>query len=69
VVLRPLSRVIYLFWSADLLRDSMRHGNPEFVMPRLFAILVLGLIGGAFGAWLLRRMLNNLRRDGTLGLS
>lgn len=68
-VLRPLSHCIYLFWSADLLRDSMQPGMPEAVPARLAAILILGIIGGAFGVWLLRRMLNNLRRDGTLGLA
>jgi len=69
VFLRPVSRVIYLFWSADLLRESMQPGNPTSIIPRLSAIALLVIAGGAFGSWLLRRMLNNLRREGTLGLS
>jgi len=66
---QPLSRVIYLFWSANLLRDSMKPEAPENIPFRLAAILTLGIAGGVFGAWLLRRMLNNLRREGTLGLA
>jgi ABC-2 type transport system permease protein len=68
-VLRPLSRLLYLFWSADLLRESMQPADPVSTLPRLAAILILGLSGGALGTWLLRTMLNNLRREGTLGFS
>jgi len=68
-VFRPFSRLIYLFWSADLLRESMLPGDPAFIVPRLTAIAILGLAGGALGSWLLRKMLDNLRREGTLGFS
>jgi len=35
----------------------------------MLAIACLGLAGGVLGSWLLRKMLNNLRREGTLGFS
>jgi len=41
-VLRPLSRLLYLFWSADLLRESMQPADPVSILPRLAAILILG---------------------------
>jgi len=68
-VFRPISRLIYLFWSADLLRESMQPADPISIVPRLTAIAILGLAGGALGSWLLRKMLDNLRREGTLGFS
>ena len=68
-VFRPFSRLIYLFWSADLLRESMQPSDPVSIVPRLTAIAFLGLAGGALGSWLLRKMLDNLRREGTLGFS
>lgn len=67
--LRPFSRMIFLYWSADLLRDSLQPESIERVLPRLGAIAVLGIIGGAIGAVLLHRLLDHLRREGTLGLS
>jgi len=68
-VLRPVSRLIYLFWSADLLRESMQPAHPSSIIARMLAIACLGLAGGVLGSWLLRKMLNNLRREGTLGFS
>ena len=65
---QPFSRLIFLFWSADLLRDSLQPLAPQGVAFRLGAILLLGLIGGAVGAVLCARLLNHLRREGTLGL-
>jgi ABC-2 type transport system permease protein len=65
---QPLCRVIYLYWSADLLRDALQPTTPALVGFRLAAIVGLGLAGGAIGAWLIGRLLSHLRREGTVGL-
>ena len=65
---RPISRLIFLSWSADLLRDSLAPTAPEGVAFRFAAIFALGLIGAAVGWRLFSRMLDHLRREGTLGL-
>ena len=65
---QPVSRLIFLFWSADLLRDSLRPSPPEDIAFRLGAIFALGLVGGAVGTMLFSRLLNHLRREGTMGL-
>lgn len=36
---QPLSRVVFLSWSADLLRDCLRPGNVDAVAPRLAVIV------------------------------
>ena len=65
---QPVSRIIFLYWSAELLRDAMQPASPEDVLLRLTAIAALGLGAGAVGASLVHRMLQHLRREGTLGL-
>ena len=65
---QPVSRLIFLFWSADLLRDSLQPAPLESVALRLGAILGPGLVGGAVGGIVYGRMLDHLRREGTLGL-
>jgi ABC-2 type transport system permease protein len=67
--LEPLSRVVFLYWSADLLRDSLQAAPPEDVLLRLGAIALLGFIAGCLGAALINRMLVHLKREGTLGLA
>ena len=66
--LEPVSRVIFLYWSGTLLRDAMQAGTPEGVIAKLGVMLILG--GGAafIGGALIVRMLNYLRREGTLGV-
>ena len=66
--LQPISRLIFFFWSADLLRDSLQPIPPENVAFRLGAIFVLGIVGGAVGGILFGRMLHHRRREGTLGI-
>ena len=66
---QPLSRGIFLYWSADLLRDALNAADPINVMLRLQAIFGLGVLGGAIGMVLLRKLLTHLRREGTLGLA
>ena len=66
--IQPFSRLIFFYWSADLLRDSLQPSSPENVVLRLGAIFVLGIVAGAVGATLLNRMFDHLRQEGTLGL-
>ena len=66
--LEPVSRIVFLYWSANLFRDSMQPAAPEGVLAGLGAIAALG-IGSAFvGSVLMVRMLNYLRREGRLGV-
>ncbi|MPZ15190.1 MAG: hypothetical protein GEU73_12330 [Chloroflexi bacterium] len=67
--LQPLSRLVFLSWSADLLRDSLQAPTPSDVALRVGAIVGLGLVSGAAGAVLLHRMLDHLRQEGTLGIT
>lgn len=67
-VVQPLSRVIFLYWSAGLLRDSLQPA-PIIDLPLRFGGVVLpGLVGGLIGFELVRRLLEHLRREGTIGL-
>ena len=66
---QPFSRLVYFYWSANLLRDSMQAVAPENVLLRLSAIFILGTGGAIGGGVLLRRMLDHLRHEGTLGLA
>jgi ABC-2 type transport system permease protein len=65
----PPARVVFLSWSADLLRDSLRGPSVAMAVPRLAAIVLLGLAGFAGGLLLLRRVLHRVRAEGTLGLT
>ena len=67
--LEPFSRAVYLYWSADLLRDSLLAVPPDDVLWRLGAMALLGLVAGILGACLINRMLVHLKREGTLGLA
>jgi ABC-2 type transport system permease protein len=67
-IVQPFSRLIYLFWSADLLRASLQPVPVEDVVLRLGAIVALAAAGGGVGAVLFARFLGHLRREGTIGL-
>jgi ABC-2 type transport system permease protein len=67
--LRPLSWLIYLYWSADLLRDSTEAEPVRHVAWRLAVLLVLGVVAYLAGLWLTRRIVDGLRGNGTVGLS
>jgi ABC-2 type transport system permease protein len=67
-VLQPVSKLIFLSWAADLLRDSLRASPVMAAAPRLGALVLLGGAGLTLGWFLLSRMVDHLRREGTLGL-
>jgi ABC-2 type transport system permease protein len=66
---RPLSRLVFLSWSSDLLRATLRPGPVEQLAPRLGAILLLGAAGFVVGGLLLRTVLRRVRELGTLPLA
>ncbi|MET0384327.1 MAG: ABC transporter permease [Polyangiales bacterium] len=67
--LQPLSRGVFFYWAAALMRDAFRPAAPLNVVPRLAAVLGLGAAAAVIGAWLMRRVFDHLRREGRLGLS
>ncbi|QSB15007.1 ABC transporter permease [Natronosporangium hydrolyticum] len=62
----PVSRAVFLSWSADLLRDAMTPAAVPQLLPRLAMVLALGLAGYGLGLVLLRGAVNRLRRTGSL---
>ncbi|TYB39382.1 ABC transporter permease [Actinomadura chibensis] len=64
--LHPVSRVVFLSWSADLLRGAVR-GDAGGPAGGLAAILGLGAAALAAGLWLTRRNVDRARRFGTVG--
>jgi ABC-2 type transport system permease protein len=66
---QPFSRIVFLYWSADLLRDAVAAEPVDNVLPRLAALTGLGVAGTLLGAWMVDRMLDHHKREGTLGLS
>jgi len=65
--LQPVSKAVFLSWTSELLRASLLTAQPSRVPFQLAVILLLGV--GAFGTGLLmiNRVLNRLRRQGTVG--
>lgn len=66
---RPLSWLTYLYWSAGLLRASLSTQPIAQLGWRLLAVLGLGLLTYTAGLRLTRRVIDRLRREGTIGLS
>ncbi|MEV5148893.1 ABC transporter permease [Streptomyces sp. NPDC052727] len=64
--LRPAGRVIFLSWSADLLREGLAAPAMHQPLLRITAVAVLGLLGYVTGALLLAAVLRRVRRTGTL---
>lgn len=65
--LQPLSRIVFLSWTADLLRDTLQPGKVDDVAARLAAVAALGGVTLGIGGFLLDRVMRRVRRTGTLG--
>jgi ABC-2 type transport system permease protein len=65
--LRPAGRLLFLSWSADLLRESLAPAPMVDVVPRLGIILALGAAGLVAGRAVLGLVLTRVRVLGTLG--
>lgn len=67
--IQPISRVIFLSWSSDLLRDSLGSDPVERLGFRLFMIVLLGGIAMAAGWWAVGRMENHVRETGEVAFT
>lgn len=65
--LEPVTRLVFLSWSSDLLRDAVGAAGVADPLPRLAAVAGLGLLGHLGGLVLLRRAIDRVRRTGTIG--
>ena len=64
--LRPLSSIVFLSWSADLLRSTLRPGSIHHLAFRLGMVGLLGVCGFVAGALLLSWILHRVRGNGEL---
>ncbi|WP_335988036.1 ABC transporter permease [Glycomyces sp. MUSA5-2] len=64
-----LSRVFFLSWATDLLRDSLAPEPVAAFWPRLAAVLGLAAATFAAGSWLSHRLVRRVRRNGTVGFA
>ncbi|WP_217162929.1 ABC transporter permease [Streptomyces sp. AC512_CC834] len=64
--LEAVSRLSYLAWAAELLRDAADPAPVPYALPRLGAMLLLGVLMLAVGAVVLTRFLRRARELGTL---
>lgn len=64
--LRPISRLIFLSWSTDLVRDCLRAGEVAGAWFRIAVVLGLGLAYFAGGLWMLSHVLRRVRTTGTV---
>jgi ABC-2 type transport system permease protein len=65
--LRPVSSIVFLSWSADLLRAALRPGTVHGLAFRLGMVVLLGACGFAIGAFAMRVILQRVRNSGELG--
>ncbi|GLZ29038.1 transport permease protein [Lentzea sp. NBRC 105346] len=63
---RPLTNVVFLSWSSDLLRDALKTAPVQDFAGRLTALLGLAAVGAGLGAYLLSAVLKRVRSLGTL---
>lgn len=66
---QPLSRLVFLSWSSDLLRDAVHSTNVAGWVWRCGVVLALGVLTALLARWALARTLRNARREGRLGLA
>jgi ABC-2 type transport system permease protein len=66
-VLQPLSNLIFMSWSAQLLRDSLSPAPLSDLGARLVAVAALGVAGYLIGHLTMRVVVNRVRRTGTVG--
>lgn len=67
--LQPVTKVIFLSWATDLLRDCLRPEAVENAALRLGMVLLLGAVGFAAGILLLNSVLRRVRRTGEVSFA
>lgn len=65
--LQPMSKLVFLSWSSDLLRDCLRAPEPERPLLRLGIIVGLGAIGLVIGLVLTRVIVRRITANGSVG--
>jgi ABC-2 type transport system permease protein len=65
--IRPLSSLVFLSWSSDLLRAALRPTPMHHFAFRLGMVAFLGACGLAVGLWAMRVILVRVRASGELG--
>lgn len=66
---QPISRAVFLSWSADLFRDSVHSSSVPGWSWRCAVLLALAAAGYLLAKWLLSLTLRNARQEGKLGLA
>jgi ABC-2 type transport system permease protein len=66
---QPVSAVLFVSWSADLLRSSVRDAPVDDFWPRLGMVVLLGAISFAIGRVILHFVLRKMRANGELALA
>jgi ABC-2 type transport system permease protein len=64
--IQPVTKVIFMSWSADMLRSSLRAAPIHDEWGRLGMVLLLGTLSFAFGRFVLSRVLRRMRTTGEL---
>lgn len=67
--LQLISPMVFLYWSANLVRDSISTAPIEALYSRLTCLATLGGLTLAMGILLVRRMIEKLRTTGNISLS
>jgi ABC-2 type transport system permease protein len=65
--LQPVSRLVFLSWATDLLRDSLGSAPVRDTAMRLAILGALAAAGYAAGFWLLTRLVDRVRATGAVG--
>lgn len=65
--LQPLTRLVFLSWSSDLMRDSLMPDPVSSALPRIGVVLLLGVVAMIAGRLLITRALQRARATGTIG--
>jgi ABC-2 type transport system permease protein len=65
--LQPVSRLLYLSWATDLLRDTLTGRRLPGATVRFGIVVALGLAGTMAGSLLLNRLVDKARATGTVG--
>jgi ABC-2 type transport system permease protein len=64
--IRPVTTVIFMSWSSDLLRASLRAGPIHREWERIGMVLLIGACSFLLGRWILRVVLQRMRSTGEL---
>ena len=63
---QPITRIVFLSWSSDLLRASLQPVPVDDLWLRAAVIVGLGVAGFLGGSWLMHRVFARLKRLGTV---